>query len=154
MKFENLSATMQNAVLNGAVVIAHGTGSFNMHLGTGVKRWDNAEHLMCDSCDNLAEEGTYNVIPVEVPPHFQVLVDVNKRLQAGYAVAKRLYVDAVRDRKTGIPLLGIMYALETGRDDTLITRDDKDWDRFISKNHTEAALIVSEERRKSREGLE
>lgn len=146
MKFENLSATMQNAVVNGGVIIAHGTGNFNAHLASAYKRWDNAEHLICDGCDNLAEEGTYNIIPVEMPQALMGLMDANQRILAAKSMTKRLYINAVRAGETGMGLLTILYALENGTDGDLITDNDEQWERFVVKHRAEATVIITNEK--------
>jgi len=144
---------MQNAALNGGHIIVHGTGSFNAHLASAYKRWDNAKHLMCDGCDNLAEEGAYDIIPVEVPQPLLALLDTNVRIQAALRVTRRLYLDAVTRGDTGVPLLTILYALENGVEDTAITKDDTGWEAFVRDRRFEAELVIADRKRKALENL-
>jgi len=142
VKFENLSATMQNAILNGGKLIVHGDGPFNAHLSSAEKRWSNANHLLCHSCDSIAAEGEYDIIPVSVPPAFEGTLNTNLRIQVAKAVAKQAHLEEVRNGRTGSPVLMVLYALETGRYGDQITAEDQEWRVFLGKHNEEAQQIL------------
>lgn len=153
MKFESLTADMQNAVMNGGKVIVHSAGAFNYHLSTAqpTHQPNYPEFVLeCHYCDGLLTADDFDEVAVDIPENLALGLSLNEalvRLMHAKTLAKKQFVNDVRAGMSGASWVTMMYILETGNTPS---SDSEQWNQFIVKSHDEATAIVTGEKNTAR----